>query len=125
MCFSYLRYFVCCSIREVTAEVGAAVLRAAVEEDLADGRDDVGPRELAHMSKVWKTFILYIILIFLSIVIKVLKYMELVAFKLNGLLTPVKKILASTFNALEIVKIEIQKSSIWIEKKHLKSKHAL
>nr|AFK40261.1 unknown [Lotus japonicus] len=39
------------SIREVTAEVGAAVLRAAVEEDLADGRDDVGPRELAHMSK--------------------------------------------------------------------------
>ncbi|XP_004510839.1 NAD-dependent malic enzyme 59 kDa isoform, mitochondrial [Cicer arietinum] len=39
------------SIRDVTAEVGAAVLRAAVEEDLAEGQGDVGPRELAHMSK--------------------------------------------------------------------------
>lgn len=39
------------SIRDVTAEVGAAVLRAAVEEGLAEGRGDVGPRELANMSK--------------------------------------------------------------------------
>ncbi|KAJ1392611.1 hypothetical protein SESBI_35697 [Sesbania bispinosa] len=39
------------SIRDVTAEVGAAVLRAAVEEDLAEGHGDVGPKELAHMSK--------------------------------------------------------------------------
>jgi len=42
----------CCSIRDVTAEVGAAVLRAAVEEELAEGHGDVGPRELSHMSKV-------------------------------------------------------------------------
>jgi len=28
------------------------VLRAAVEEDLAEGHGDVGPRELANMSKV-------------------------------------------------------------------------
>ncbi|KAG5251530.1 NAD-dependent malic enzyme family protein [Salix suchowensis] len=39
------------SIRDITAEVGAAVLRAAVEEDLAEGHGDVGPRELKHMSK--------------------------------------------------------------------------
>ncbi|XP_047157368.1 NAD-dependent malic enzyme 59 kDa isoform, mitochondrial [Vigna umbellata] len=39
------------SIRDVTAEVGAAVLRAAVEEELAEGHGDVGPRELSHMSK--------------------------------------------------------------------------
>ncbi|KAK7349546.1 hypothetical protein VNO77_06994 [Canavalia gladiata] len=39
------------SIRNVTAEVGAAVLRAAVEEELAEGHGDVGPRELSHMSK--------------------------------------------------------------------------
>lgn len=41
-----------CSIRDVTAEVGAAVLRAAVEEDLAEGHGEVGARELSHMSKV-------------------------------------------------------------------------
>ncbi|XP_061340134.1 NAD-dependent malic enzyme 59 kDa isoform, mitochondrial-like [Gastrolobium bilobum] len=39
------------SIRDVTAEVGAAVLRAAVEEELAEGHGDVGPRELVNMSK--------------------------------------------------------------------------
>ncbi|QCE02783.1 malate dehydrogenase [Vigna unguiculata] len=39
------------SIRDVTAEVGAAVLRAAVEEELAEGHGDVGHRELSHMSK--------------------------------------------------------------------------
>jgi len=39
------------SIRDVTAEVGAAVLRAAVEEELAEGNGDVGPKELSHMSK--------------------------------------------------------------------------
>ncbi|KAK9273740.1 hypothetical protein L1049_018550 [Liquidambar formosana] len=39
------------SIREITAEVGAAVVRAAVAEELAEGHGDVGPRELMHMSK--------------------------------------------------------------------------
>lgn len=39
------------SIRHITAEVGAAVLRAAVAEELAEGHGDVGPRELEHMSK--------------------------------------------------------------------------
>ncbi|OIV89629.1 hypothetical protein TanjilG_14601 [Lupinus angustifolius] len=38
-------------IRDVTAEVGAAVLRAAVEEELAEGQGDVGPKELAQMSE--------------------------------------------------------------------------
>ena len=38
-------------IRDITAEVGAAVLRAAVAEDLAEGHGDVGARELQHMSK--------------------------------------------------------------------------
>ncbi|PON92020.1 Malic oxidoreductase [Trema orientale] len=40
------------SIRHITAEVGAAVLRAAVAEELAEGHGDVGPRELKQMSKV-------------------------------------------------------------------------
>ncbi|KAJ0739899.1 NAD-dependent malic enzyme 59 kDa isoform [Helianthus annuus] len=39
------------SIRSITAEVGAAVLRAAVIEQVAEGRGEVGPKELAHMSK--------------------------------------------------------------------------
>ncbi|KAI7733633.1 hypothetical protein M8C21_028576 [Ambrosia artemisiifolia] len=39
------------SIRSITAEVGAAVLRAAVVEQVAEGRGEVGPKELAHMSK--------------------------------------------------------------------------
>lgn len=43
-----------CSIRNVTAEVGAAVLRAAVAERIAEGQGAVGSKELEHMSKVWK-----------------------------------------------------------------------
>uniref|UniRef100_A0A5B6ZK54 Malic enzyme n=1 Tax=Davidia involucrata TaxID=16924 RepID=A0A5B6ZK54_DAVIN len=39
------------SIRHITAEVGAAVVRAAVAEGLAEGHGDVGPRELVLMSK--------------------------------------------------------------------------
>ncbi|GKU88214.1 hypothetical protein SLEP1_g2504 [Rubroshorea leprosula] len=39
------------SVRHITAEVGAAVLRAAVSEELAEGHGDVGARELMHMSK--------------------------------------------------------------------------
>lgn len=39
------------SIRHITAEVGTAVVRAAVAEELAEGHCDVGPKELAHMSK--------------------------------------------------------------------------
>ncbi|KAK2416140.1 NAD-dependent malic enzyme 2, mitochondrial [Trifolium repens] len=39
------------SIRNVTAEVGAAVLRAAVAEGLAEGHGVVGSKELEHMSK--------------------------------------------------------------------------
>ncbi|XP_024175408.1 NAD-dependent malic enzyme 59 kDa isoform, mitochondrial [Rosa chinensis] len=38
-------------IRDITAEVGAAVVRAAVAEELAEGHCEVGPRELLHMSK--------------------------------------------------------------------------
>ena len=41
-----------CSIRDITAEVGAAVLRAAVAEELAEGYHDVGPKELSNMSRV-------------------------------------------------------------------------
>ncbi|CAA3027760.1 NAD-dependent malic enzyme 59 kDa isoform, mitochondrial [Olea europaea subsp. europaea] len=39
------------SIRDITAEVGAAVLRTAVVEEVAEGRGDVGYRELSQMSK--------------------------------------------------------------------------
>ncbi|CAN1308666.1 NAD-dependent malic enzyme 2, mitochondrial [Linum perenne] len=39
------------SIRDITAEVGAAVLRSAVSERLADGHGEVGPKELRQMSK--------------------------------------------------------------------------
>ncbi|KAH9604416.1 hypothetical protein KSS87_021108 [Heliosperma pusillum] len=38
-------------IRDITAEVAAAVLREAVIEDLAEGHGEVGPRELKCMSK--------------------------------------------------------------------------
>ncbi|KAK1394122.1 Malic enzyme [Heracleum sosnowskyi] len=39
------------SIREITAEVAAAVLRAAIGEGLAEGHGDVGAKELEHMSE--------------------------------------------------------------------------
>ncbi|KAK9749368.1 hypothetical protein RND81_02G121100 [Saponaria officinalis] len=39
------------SIRDITAQVAAAVLREAVVEDLAEGHGEVGPRELQCMSK--------------------------------------------------------------------------
>ncbi|KAJ0601410.1 putative malate dehydrogenase (decarboxylating) [Helianthus annuus] len=39
------------SIRHITAEVGAAVVRVAVAEELAEGHGEVGPKELEHMSK--------------------------------------------------------------------------
>ncbi|KAK3029196.1 hypothetical protein RJ639_039276 [Escallonia herrerae] len=39
------------SIRDITAEVGAAVVQAAVAEELAEGHGDVGVRELGHMTK--------------------------------------------------------------------------
>lgn len=45
------------SIRDITAEVGAAVLRAAVAEDVAEGHGEVGPRELSHMCKVRTHFL--------------------------------------------------------------------
>ncbi|KAI8545177.1 hypothetical protein RHMOL_Rhmol07G0021400 [Rhododendron molle] len=38
-------------IRDITAEVGAAVIRAAVAEELAEGHGDIGPRELRQMSE--------------------------------------------------------------------------
>ncbi|KAI4303355.1 hypothetical protein MLD38_038998 [Melastoma candidum] len=38
-------------IRDITAEVGAAVLRAAVSEGVAEGHGDVDQKELTHMSK--------------------------------------------------------------------------
>jgi hypothetical protein len=44
-----------CSIRHITARVGAAVARAAVDEDLAEGCSDVDPRELKSMSEVCHT----------------------------------------------------------------------
>ncbi|XP_048422156.1 NAD-dependent malic enzyme 59 kDa isoform, mitochondrial isoform X1 [Pyrus x bretschneideri] len=44
-------------IRSITAEVGAAVLQAAVAEELAEGHCEVGPKELMNMSKV-RTYLL-------------------------------------------------------------------
>lgn len=40
------------SIRPITARVGAAVVRAAIAEDLAEGTPDMGPKELNSMSEV-------------------------------------------------------------------------
>ncbi|KAL8091799.1 NAD-dependent malic enzyme 59 kDa isoform, mitochondrial isoform X1 [Apium graveolens] len=39
------------SIRDITAEVAAAVLRAAIGEGLAEGHGEVGAKELEHMSE--------------------------------------------------------------------------
>ncbi|KAL1543505.1 malate dehydrogenase (decarboxylating) [Salvia divinorum] len=39
------------SIRDITAEVGAAVVRAAVAERVADGRGELGPKDLKYMSE--------------------------------------------------------------------------
>ncbi|GJM91154.1 hypothetical protein PR202_ga07501 [Eleusine coracana subsp. coracana] len=39
------------SIRPITARVGAAVVRAAIHEDLAEGTADMGPKELNSLSE--------------------------------------------------------------------------
>lgn len=39
-------------IYKITAAVGAAVLRAAVADDIAEGHGDVDPKDLSHMPKV-------------------------------------------------------------------------
>lgn len=39
------------SIRHITTEVGAAVVREAIAEELAEGHGDVGPKEIMQMSK--------------------------------------------------------------------------
>ncbi|KAG9441118.1 hypothetical protein H6P81_016972 [Aristolochia fimbriata] len=39
------------SIRHITTQVAAAVVRAAVEEELAEGHGEVGSKELTHMSE--------------------------------------------------------------------------
>lgn len=41
-----------CSIRDITKEVAAAVVREAVAEDLAEGYRDMDARELRSLSKV-------------------------------------------------------------------------
>lgn len=48
-----------CSIRDITAEVGASVVRAAVAEEVAEGYGNVDPGELAYMSKVWNFSLLF------------------------------------------------------------------
>ena len=47
------------SIREITAEVGTAVLRAAIAEDLAGGHGEVGRKELRCMSEVRLSLVTY------------------------------------------------------------------
>ncbi|XP_057508901.1 NAD-dependent malic enzyme 59 kDa isoform, mitochondrial-like [Actinidia eriantha] len=39
------------SIRDITAEVGVAVVQAAIAEELAEGHGNMGPKELVQMSK--------------------------------------------------------------------------
>ena len=41
-----------CSIRDITKEVAAAVIKEAVEEDLAEGYRTMDARELKRLSQV-------------------------------------------------------------------------
>lgn len=45
--------FVKCSIRDITKEVAAAVVKEAIEEDLAEGYRDMDARELRKLSQVF------------------------------------------------------------------------
>lgn len=45
-----------CSIRHITTHVAAAVVQAAVDEELAEGHGDMSPKELADMAKVAQSF---------------------------------------------------------------------
>ncbi|CAL5331138.1 unnamed protein product [Camellia sinensis] len=51
-CSFDFRWNVASSLNDITAEVGAAVVRAVVVEELAEGRCDVGPRELREEETV-------------------------------------------------------------------------
>lgn len=49
-----------CSIRDITKEVAAAVVREAVAEDLAEGYRDMEPKELqklTQVNKLWNCFV--------------------------------------------------------------------
>lgn len=48
-----------CSIRDITKEVAAAVVREAVAEDLAEGYRDMDPQELKKLTQVNSHFILF------------------------------------------------------------------
>lgn len=47
------------SIRHITTQVGAAVIRAAIAEELAEGHGDVDHKELMHMSEVLRNTSVY------------------------------------------------------------------
>lgn len=42
-----------CSIRDITKEVAAAVVKEAIEEDLAEGYREMDARELQKLSQVY------------------------------------------------------------------------
>lgn len=48
----WLTWFPQCSIRDITKEVAAAVVKEAIEEDLAEGHRDMDARELRKLNEV-------------------------------------------------------------------------
>ena len=54
---AYVYHIHKCSIRDITKEVAAAVVKEAIEEDLAEGYREMDARELQKLSQVFLLFI--------------------------------------------------------------------
>jgi malate dehydrogenase (decarboxylating) len=46
-----------CSIRDITKKVAAAVIKEAIDEDLAEGYREMDARELRKLNKVYSSII--------------------------------------------------------------------
>lgn len=49
-----------CRIRDITKEVAAAVIKEAIEEDLAEGYRDIDSRELCRLNQVFLIMLIYL-----------------------------------------------------------------
>lgn len=55
-CYLFI-YCYACSIRDITKEVAAAVIKEAIEEDLAEGYREIDGRELRKLNQVFPSLL--------------------------------------------------------------------
>lgn len=74
---AYLSLLDECRIRDITKEVAAAVIKEAIEEDLAEGYREMDARELRKLNQVLIVLIQFSSLLLCSLVFWLLLFMAL------------------------------------------------